>query len=190
MKSRIKPMRQGACDRLCGTYAVLNAVSALSQTMTSSDKHALFRAMLYSASMKRTPPVAHFWAGLDNEGIDNLLDVATGFLKSRFEQLSYSRLRRSRSCTASDFLERLRRELDQNSVAILRVELINTKHWTVAYKIGKRRIPLIDSAGIDDLTRDQCCLARDGFRMRLFPSSVRIVRLRDEDIITEDVAAP
>lgn len=181
-------MRQGACDRLCGTYAVLNAVSALSRTMTSSDKYALFRAMSYSASAKRTIPADHLWAGIDNEGIDNLLDVATQFLQSRFERLSYSRLRRSPSGTASDFLERLRQELNQNSVAIFRVELVNSKHWTVAYKVGKRRISLIDSVGMDDLIRDQCCLVRDGFKLRLFPTSVRIVRLRNENIIAVDAA--
>ena len=188
MKTAIKPMRQGACDRLCGAYAVLNAVAALSPTVTVTDKNHLFRAMLHGISAKRQLSIDHLWAGLDGEDIDFLLDLARDFLKPRYEYLVHRRLRGRRTASASDILSRLRESVDKTSVAILRVELLDTKHWTVAYKIGKHRIRLLDSAGMEDLKRDQCSLKRDDFKTRLLPSYFRIVQLREEESEPESEA--
>ncbi|MBN9085106.1 MAG: hypothetical protein J0I16_26650 [Rhizobiales bacterium] len=190
MKTQIKPMRQGACDRLCGAYAVLNAVSALSPDMTVSDKNILFQAMLHGIASKRQLSIDHLWAGLNGDDIDFLLDLAGGFLKRRYEYLTHHRLRRRRSASVSEVFSRLRESMDKSSVAILRVELLDSKHWTVAYKVGKHRIRLLDSAGLGDLTRDRCSLKRDNFKTRLLPSYFRIVQMVDDEPEPSSSASP
>jgi len=77
-RRRIKPMRQGDLDGLCGVYAIINAIRWLCPSMSEAQSQKLFVAIM---TARQSRPVRHpltfIYRGLTRAGLTRLVRAAT-----------------------------------------------------------------------------------------------------------------
>ena len=64
-RRRIKPMRQGDLDGLCGVYAIVNAIRWLCPNMSEAQSENLFAALIQARQSRPVlRPLAFIYSGL------------------------------------------------------------------------------------------------------------------------------
>ena len=80
MRRRIKPMRQGDLDGLCGVYSIINAIRWLCPALSEQRAQELFNVLIdmrEKRPMRR--PLAFIYRGLTRAGLSRLVSAATGW---------------------------------------------------------------------------------------------------------------
>lgn len=172
MIEKVNPWQQGELDGLCGLYAIINAMKllAISRGHEFSDAAgaSLFRKMIKSLHDRNKLPNA-LWDGTSIVHVRDFLDTAKNFMRRQYGlELVYRPLVKKGEITRKDvlwrFLDSVLRgdgmyQFDLESQH-KRVALVGMghplPHWTLAYRVTKSSIKLVDSGSRVTLKYGQC----------------------------------
>ena len=181
IRRRIRPMRQGSLDGLCGVYAIVNVMRYLAPEIDADRATELFAAMMrarHEQALRR--PLAFVYRGLGRRSLIALTGAAidhvarTAGIEIEAEWLAPAKLKRSS-------LPTIWRSLSANigpSCAVIVGLGGRTSHWTCVVDITSRQMRLFDSDGMCVLRRDQCTPRPDGRHYDIESHYVLFVRRR------------
>ena len=165
MRRRLKPMRQGDLDGLCGVYSIINAIRWLCPALSEQQAQELFNVLIdmrEKRPMRR--PLAFIYRGLTRAGLSRLASAATGWaaispgITLEAEWLAPADHRGDRPAAVWRQLER---HIGPGTVAIIGLGE-QLEHWTVAVAASGRQLTLLDSDGMATVRRDRCVPRLDG----------------------------
>jgi len=179
-RRRIKPMRQGDLDGLCGVYAIINAIRWLCPSMSEAQSQKLFVAIIAARQSRPVRnPLAFIHRGLTRAGLTCLVDAATSWVAINFGveiEATWLAPNAKKRGPFAETWQQIARSVGTESVAI--IGLGNwIDHWTVVVDASPRQLTLLDSDGMAALTRDRCTPQRNGkLHYRLELRAVLVVR--------------
>ena len=178
MRDSPVPFQQGSLDALCGVYAIVNAVSYLCPDLDCNEARALFARLLRKVGRARRKALKSLREGLTFSQVRRLLKAA----RKRVERRSDVRLRVQRirhevrgAPQLSTLWQELRRRLSSGSVAIVGIGGLEA-HWSVAIRVGRTWLKLVDSDGLTALKRSTCAVIPGTRRFVLDPDEILIIR--------------
>jgi hypothetical protein len=176
-RRRRRPLRQGDLDRLCGVYAVVNALRFLCPELTGSGCGVLFRhlmAGLAEPKQKRTVLVAD---GLRRRTLHGLVEHGLSRARKDLRVDLVARLlpRAERTTDRFDRLwAALAKAVGESCVAI--IELGGTqRHWTVVVRVGRKNLYFFDSVAITRVSRAYCGIDPTKAVIAIPPRSVILI---------------
>jgi len=158
-RRRIRPLRQGELDGLCGVYAIVNAIRWLCPSISEYQSKALF-AVIIDAREQRPMrrPLTFIHRGLTRAGLTRMVDTAIVWAANELGVIVEAEWlappQRRRDPLAKVWL-RLERKVGEAAVAIVGLSQASD-HWTVAVEATPRQLTLLDSDGMALLRRDRC----------------------------------
>jgi hypothetical protein len=147
---RIKPIRQGGLDCLCGIYAIINALRLIlngDNRIKTKDYEQLFEKLIYRLQ-ELSPESVHSIEGIGTIELRQLLAETIDYLEEEFEvEVELTRpLLGSPRIKSAKAIGKLRAALARPGTAVL-IGFGGLEHWTVVRAITDHHFLLLDSSG-------------------------------------------
>jgi hypothetical protein len=157
MARPFEPFAQGDFDSLCGVHAIINALYSFCPEMSDRNTKALFNRLIAAIGARHPDPLSIVWRGMDGALLRHLLGIAIEYLDQKHSiKLTQSRLAQdTQRMSVDQLLEMLEQRFEAGALAIIFLGG-KSSHWTVAYKISRKKITLLDSAGRRSIRRKRC----------------------------------
>ena len=158
---RLRPIRQGDLDGLCGVYSIVNAARLLAPRLSEKGTKQLFASLMQAVRRLDRGPKAIVHNGLERDQLGKLIEAMQVHMAKKHGIAIAVRhvppdLRREWSIAT--LWNWLGRALTKRSVAILGLHGRHD-HWTLAVAVTPGQITLYDSDELRVLRRSQCAVS-------------------------------
>jgi hypothetical protein len=174
---RMDPYCQGDLDGLCGLYAIINALCALSPEIDEDIALGMFSHLARHMQGRLKEPMPVIAYGIGSTSLRLLLDRAIRYLhKTMGVEIEVTGFAIAKRNLELRKLWRLvAQQLDGEQVAIVLIRGVH-QHWTVAYDATETTLRLIDSNERKVLVRSRCTLKETRSRFQLAPNDMFFLR--------------
>jgi hypothetical protein len=167
----LSPYRQGGLDALCGLYAIINAMRRCLGEAYDEIWPDVFEALLLSTE-REVGLAEALTLGIRTKPFRAILQYATWTMAEQYG-LAFSSTQMSdapprlaldiSAPTSADEYARIVRAWTSRPQAAVLIGIKRRHrplHWTVIERVTRRRLLLLDSAGIDQIRRKDCRIAK------------------------------
>ncbi|MBF0420061.1 MAG: hypothetical protein HQL78_07835 [Magnetococcales bacterium] len=161
---------QGDMDRLCGVYAVMNAVGAMAGQKLGKERYSALFKVLCDRLMAEGKLPSVLYGGMSDRTVKKLMESACQFINAQAGKpgLGFSfPFRGVTLVTSEDFFYRLTQQASVYGEGSIMLRLLGKyDHWTCVQRITERNIHLLDSIGLQRLPRHRCATSEgDGLHI-------------------------
>lgn len=176
-RSRLKPMRQGALDALCGIYSIVNAVRLIAFELNAASAGELFDRLFQSLLGAVGSESSAVTGGIGRPMLAKLVREAAIYMLEEFDvRLKVQRLPKAlRQGGSRDQLwQMLKERVGPSCVAIVGLEGKHS-HWTVVAEVSSRQCLLFDSGNLRALRKAECAVKPLVNRHQILPKHVILI---------------
>ena len=153
---------QGDLDRLCGVYAIMNAMDAMAGRRQRKDRYNALFKVLCDRLMEEGKFPKVLYGGMSDSTVEKLLESACRFINTQGWKVGFGFSFPFReACLVVEkeyFCSLEQQDYDFGSGAIILRLLGRHNHWTCVRRITRKNIHLLDSMGLQRISRHRCVI--------------------------------